>query len=269
MPDRLDTYTHGHHQSVVTQHAKRTAGEAARFLLPHLAPGMRVLDVGCGPGSITVGLAEAVAPGEVVGIDLSEDVLDQARALAAEKGLTNLRFEKGDIFQLDQPDASFDAAYAHQVLQHLHDPVGALREMRRLVRRGGCVGVRDSDYSAFRWDPPDERLDAWVALYHQVTRHNKAEADAGRFLYGWMRQAGFEDVRMSGSVWTFPGYDTPEAWGNSWAERALNSQFGATAVESGLATRERLEWIAEGFREWAANPDAFFLIVHVEALGIA
>jgi ubiquinone/menaquinone biosynthesis C-methylase UbiE len=268
MADRLSTYTHGHHTSVVSQHAKRTAGEAARFLLPHLAPGMRALDVGCGPGSITVGLAEAVAPGEVLGIDLSEDVLAQARALAAEKGISNLRFERGDLFQLDQPDGSFDAVYAHQVVQHLQEPVEALRQMRRLARPGGFVAVRDSDYSAFKWDPPDERLDAWLELYHQVAYHNKAEPDAGRFLYGWMREAGFDEVRMSGAVWTFPGYDSAEAWGLSWAARSLESHFATVALEAGLASRERLEWIAQGFREWAANPLAFFLIVHVEALGV-
>src|SRR5262249_34603750 len=79
MPLRHETYTHGHAPAVVRQHAQRTAEEAAAFLLPSLRPGMRLLDVGCGPGSITRGLAERVAPGEVIGLDLSKDTLEDAR----------------------------------------------------------------------------------------------------------------------------------------------------------------------------------------------
>ncbi|MBM4270241.1 MAG: methyltransferase domain-containing protein, partial [Deltaproteobacteria bacterium] len=171
---KLDTYTHGHHESVVSQHRKRTAAEAAAFLLPHLRSGMRLLDVGCGPGSITVGLAEAVAPGDVVAIDLSADVLDEARAHAAEKGLSNVRFEHGDVYRLPWPDGSFDAVYAHQVLQHLERPIDALREMRRVLAKDGVLGVRDSDYGTSTWSPPNERIARWLDVYHAVARANGA-----------------------------------------------------------------------------------------------
>ena len=71
---------------------------------------MRLLDVGCGPGSITLGLAEAVAPGEVVGVDLQPAQVEQARALAAERGVANVRFEVASAYALPFPDAAFDAA---------------------------------------------------------------------------------------------------------------------------------------------------------------
>src|SRR5262252_7869330 len=124
-PVRRETYTHGHAPAVVQQHAQRTADEAAAFLLPELEPGMTLLDVGCGPGSITRGLAERVAPGEVVGIDLSRETLEAARQDAAARGLKNLTYDEASVYQLPYPDASFDVAYAHQVFQHLREPAKA------------------------------------------------------------------------------------------------------------------------------------------------
>lgn len=262
-----DTYTHGHHESVVAQHRKRTAAEAAAFLLPHLRPGMRVLDVGCGPGSITVGLAEAASPGEVLGIDLSEDVLAQARTLAAEKDLANLRFARADVHGLDPGGRAFDVVYAHQVLQHVPEPVETLRAMRRLLVPGGLVAVRDSDYGTCTWSPPDERIAQWLAVYHEVARRNGAEADAGRFLHGWVHAAGFETLAVGGTTWTFPGYEPVETWAASWAERTVRSNLATKALEYGIAARADLEAIADAFRTWCRRPAAFFSIGHVAVLG--
>jgi ubiquinone/menaquinone biosynthesis C-methylase UbiE len=251
---------------VVSQHRRRTAAEAAAFLLPHLREGMRLLDVGCGPGSITLGLAQAVAPGEVLAVDLSSDVLSEARGLAAERGVTNVRFEQGDVYGLAYPDGTFDAIYAHQVLQHVPRAVEALHEVKRLLVHGGLVGVRDSDYGTCTWSPPDERLARWLRVYHAVAAANGAQADAGRYLHDWLLQAGFEDIRLSGTTWTFPGYDSVETWATSWAERITGSNLATGAVEYGIASRRDLEEIAEGFRQWCRHPAAFFSIGHVEAL---
>src|SRR5262249_37773013 len=158
MASTLETYTHGHHESVVSRHRKRTASEAAAFLLPDLKPGMRLLDVGCGPGSITLGLAAAVAPAEVLAIDLSSDVLEEGRRLAIEKGVRNVRFERADVDDLAQPDGAFDVVYAHQVLQHVREPVRTLQAMKRVLARGGLVAVRDSDYGTCTWSPPEPRI---------------------------------------------------------------------------------------------------------------
>ncbi|WFG38075.1 methyltransferase domain-containing protein [Candidatus Lucifugimonas marina] len=86
-----EKYTHGHHASVVAAHAVRRASEAAAFVLPQLKSPMRLLDFGCGPGTITVDLAEHLLPdGSVVGIDTSEDLIEQAREYASSKNLENL-----------------------------------------------------------------------------------------------------------------------------------------------------------------------------------
>ncbi len=86
------------------------------------------------------------------------------------------------MYALDLPDASFDIVHAHQVLQHLTDPVAALREMRRVCKPDGVVAARDSDYAAMTWYPEIPALTRWLSLYHDVTRSNGAEADAGRRL---------------------------------------------------------------------------------------
>jgi 2-polyprenyl-3-methyl-5-hydroxy-6-metoxy-1,4-benzoquinol methylase len=132
-----DVYTHGHHESVVRAHAARTAQNSAAFVLPHLTPGARVLDVGCGPGSITCDFAVLAAPGEVLGIDRSEDVVAQAHALAEERGVPNVRFAVGNVYDLDLADEAFDVVHAHQVLQHLTDPVAALLRCGELRNPAG------------------------------------------------------------------------------------------------------------------------------------
>lgn len=139
-------------------HARRTAATNARFLLPHLRPGMRLLDAGCGPGSITIGLAEAVAPGEVTGIDASDEAIASARRRAAEAGCAKMRFDVADVYGLPFEDGTFDAAFMHAVLQHLDDPVRGLREVRRVLKPGGVVGVADADHDGTIIFPDDPML---------------------------------------------------------------------------------------------------------------
>jgi SAM-dependent methyltransferase len=186
-----DTYTHGHHESVLRSHEWRTAENSAGYLLPHLHQGMEILDVGCGPGTITLDLARLVSPGRVLGVDTAGGVVETARRHAAEQGDGTTRFETGDVYRLDLPDDSFDVVHAHQMLQHLTDPVAALREMRRVCRPGGLVAVRDSDYAAMTWFPANSALIDWLDLYHRVARGNDAEPDAGRELRSWAPASGF------------------------------------------------------------------------------
>ena len=261
-----DTYTHGHQPVVVNQHARRTAEDCARFARHVIQPETRILDVGCGPGSITVGLAGWVPNGHVVAIEPGGDILDTARAAVATAGLANVSVEAASVYELPYPDDSFDLAYAHQVLQHLTDPVLALREMRRVVRPGGHVAVRDSDYYTMSASPLTDAIERWRDVYRQVARHNGAEPDAGRYLFAWCREAGLSDVTMTASVWSYYEPETRKNWGNSWAERCLTSSFGQQAVEYGYVTTAEMQEIAAGWREWAADPDGYFHFIHGEAI---
>ena len=109
----------------------------------------------------------------------------------------NLEFVEGDVYALDYADASFDVVYANQLLQHLADPVAALQEMRRVLRPGGLLGVRDADYATMHPAPKFAEYERWDALYHAVAYVNNAEPDAGRYLSGWVRAAGFRRGRAA------------------------------------------------------------------------
>ena len=230
-----DIYLHGHHDSVLRSHRWRTAENSAAYLLPELRAGMSVLDVGCGPGTITADLARRVAPGEVVGVDRDEGVL----AEAASAGLANLRFAPGDVYALPFPDRSFDVVHAHQVLQHLTAPFDALAEMGRVCREGGVVAVRDVDMSTMTWYPLDPRLDRWMALYLKLARATGAEPDAGRRLLAWAHAAGFSTIRVSAGTWCYATPGDRDWWAGLWAERATRSRFADQALGEGLATARR------------------------------
>jgi SAM-dependent methyltransferase len=264
-----DTYTHGHHESVLRSHRWRTAENSAAYLLGRLEPGMRLLDVGCGPGTITTDLAARVAPGPVIGIDREPGVIAEAQLLLDAAAPADVEFRTGDVYALEFPSASFDVAHAHQVLRHLTDPVAALSELRRVLRPEGILAVRDSDYGGFVWAPADPLLDRWMALYHDVCRHNGAAADAGRHLLGWARAAGFAEIDPSSSTWTFADPDTRSWWGSLWAERVTSSAFAEQAVAYGLSTPAELEQIAGAWRAWAEHDDAFFAVIHAELIARA
>jgi ubiquinone/menaquinone biosynthesis C-methylase UbiE len=261
----MDTYTHGHADAVLQSHRWRTVENSAAYLAPRLRPGLDVLDVGCGPGTITVDLAERVAPGRVVGLDVADDPLDEARALAASRGVA-VTFEVGDVYALEADDDSFDVVHAHQVLQHLTDPVAALREMARVCRPGGVLAVRDVDYATFVWWPDDEGLDRWLDLYRRVARSNDAEPDAGRRLLAWAHAAGLRDVTATTSSWCYSSAAEREWWGNSWAGRATSSAFAEQAVAYGLATPAELEDIAAAWRRWRDADDGWLGMLHGELL---
>lgn len=261
-----DRYTHGHHESVLRSHQWRTAANSAAYLLDHLHPGLALLDVGCGPGTITADFARLVAPGPVTGIDLADDVIEVARRETGGAGLANLTFTTDDVYRLSFDDESFDVVHAHQVLQHLSDPVAALVQMRRVLRTGGLLAVRDADYGGFTWYPKSDVLDRWMEIYHQVTRINHAEADGGRHLAAWVRAAGFGDLEVTSSNWTYYRPEERLWWGTLWADRTLQSNFAQQCREFGLASEEELGAISRAFLEWAHDDDGVFIVPSVEVL---
>ena len=255
-------YTHGHHESVLRSHRWRTAENSAAYLLPHLKSGLTLLDLGCGPGTITADLATRITPGRVTACEVKDSALDLARQEIARRGLTNVDFAVGDAHALDFPDDTFDVVHAHQVLQHLEDPVVALREMRRVTKPGGLIAVRDSDYAAFTWFPQLPELDEWLDLYQRVARGNGGEPDAGRRLLAWAHAAGLTGVTATSSTWCFANPEDRQWWGGMWADRILQSDLARQAGERGAD----LQKISEAWRAWAAHPDGWISLLHGELL---
>lgn len=264
-----DVYTHGHHESVLRSHVSRTAENSAAYLIPQLSHGLSVLDVGSGPGTITADFARFVAPGRVLGLDRSPDVVAAATELAHERQLSNLSFAVGDVYSLEFPDDSFDVVHAHQVLQHLTDPVNALKEMRRVAKTGGLVAVRDADFHGMSWYPQLPELDEWMDLYQQVARHNRAEPDAGRRLLSWALSAGFTDITPSSANWLYATADERAWLAGVWADRVLGSAFAEQALAYGLADADTLQRIASGWRTWGEAKDGWFIMPNGEIIARA
>ncbi|MGQ4363055.1 methyltransferase domain-containing protein [Streptomyces sp. SAS_272] len=268
MPKAQETavYTHGHHESVLRSHTWRTAANSAAYLLGSLKPHMRILDIGCGPGTITADLAALVPDGHVTGVDHAPGVLEQARAAAAGRGLGNVDFATADVHALAYPGGTFCVVHAHQVLQHVGDPVQALREMLRVTRPGGYVAVRDSDYAAMTWYPASPGMDDWLDLYHRVARANGGEPDAGRRLKSWALAAGFTDVTATSATWTFSTPEERAWWSGLWADRTVASAYAERATGGGHATAEQLAAVSQAWREWGLREDGWFSVLHGEIL---
>ncbi len=262
-----ERYTCGYGSGMHQFTSQRSAIDYAGFILPHLKPGMSLLDCGCGPGSITLGLAEVLAPGEVVGIDREARQIEQAKSLAAEKEASNVRFQEASIYELPFPDASFDAVHEHTVLQYLDEPLKALQEMRRVLRPGGVIGLGDIDSTGNILTPSNPTLDESLTLLDKVWEHNGGTQRFGRQHRRLLREAGFIGIEASAFI---EPYGTPEA--TQWlADVAVNAMLEGpiadTAIELGLADRAKLEQMGAAWKEWGKHPDAFHTRTRCTALG--
>ncbi|QNO37034.1 class I SAM-dependent methyltransferase [Protaetiibacter sp. SSC-01] len=263
MPER---YTLGHHESVLRSHRWRTAANSAAYLVPHLREGMNVLDVGAGPGTITVDLARLVYPGKVIGIDASEAVVAEASRLAEAQGVDNVEFRVADAYAPGFDDGSFDVVHAHQVLQHLGRPVEALRAWRGLVSPDGIVAARDCDYVGSIVFPDSEGLDAWRDTYVRLSRHNGGNPDAGRRLKSWAQEAGFTEVEAGASVWCWTDQPTRDWWGGLWADRAVESEYASGVLATGIGDRAALDLVREGWLGWRDDDSGWMVMPHGEIL---
>ena len=263
----MSTYTHGHAEAVLRSHRWRTAANSAAHLVPHLHDGQRLLDVGSGPGTITADLARLVR--EVVAVEIDEEAAALTRTELERQGVTNASVVVGDVHALDLDGAlggAFDVVHAHQVLQHVPDPVGALREMLRVTRPGGVVAVRDSDYGHFSWHPASSGLDRWLELYEAAARANGGEPHAGRMLLAWAHAAGATDVVAGSSTWCYATPAEREWWGGLWADRITTTALARQLVDEGRASVQELAEVAAAWRAWAVHPDGWFSVLHGEVL---
>lgn len=245
-------YTPGWSPRVSAFMERRTAATHAGAMLALLRPGMSLLDLGCGPGSITVGLARAVAPGRVTAIDREETQIRLLEARAAREGLTNIEARTGDAMALDLADGAVDAAWAHALLEHLPDPAAALREMARVVRPGGPVVAVSPDWGGFILAPSVPEADAAIARYEDIQRANGGDVRAGRALGVHMAAAGLRDVALSAR---YEVYD----------DRVVIAEYLAATIARSAGPEDAR--LARALREWGALPGGMFAQAWVTAAG--
>lgn len=226
---RRGNYTPGHSQNATAFMSTRTLESHAAFILPLLEHGIEVLDVGCGPGTITQGIAEAALPGRVNGVDLDPGQIARATRLAEGLELTNARFTQADVYDLPFGNASFDLAFSHALFEHLADPRAALRELRRVLRPGGLIALCSPDWDEFEMKcPTPEALEA-LEEYREMQEQNGGDTRAGEKLTIWLRDTGFGLIRKGQR---FENYESPtriatylalqlDAAGRTSAARAL------------------------------------------------
>jgi len=251
-------YSVGYDDEAVDFFQHRRAATHAGFFLSHLRPGMSLLECGCGPGTITADLAQIVAPGRVVGTDIEGSQIDLARAHAKDKQLHNLSFEVADIYELPFPDGSFDAVFLHGVFEHLKAPSKALAEIRRVLRVGGVVGMRNGDWGGFLFAPAVPRLAQFFELVQGLVVHNGGNPRSGRDQFAQLRAAGFERIEASASYdcWT-PTREATRAIASRFARYCGSPEFVAQLSSAGLAEASTTAAISEAFTRWGQLPGAF------------
>ena len=253
MPDQTPAtsdYTMGYSEEFLQLLDRRSAETHAAYLLPHLKPGLRVLDFGCGPGTITVGLARAVDPGEVHGIDMEESQIGMARSAAGAGGHSNATFHVGDITALPFEDNVFDVAHCHAVLMHVPDTRAVLSEVKRVLKPGGIIASREMFVESSFLEPSGENFGAAWATFSRLLAANGGHPQLGKELKNTFLEAGFSDIRVGGS---FDFFGTAEDV--AFLHRFIMDWFYSpnvieAATKYGLATHEQFDTWKQDLYDW-------------------
>jgi len=263
---REETYVLGH-EAASDVMAQRDAAHFASFFTRYLSSGMRLLDCGCGPGTITVGLAESVAPGEVVGIDFAEEEVIRARTLARQRRVDNVRFDVGDATKLEFAESSFDAIFFHGVLCHLNQPITALREARRVAKPGAVIGAREPDARGNLIHPDTSPLARALELYETVRRRSGQDPWIGSKLRSLFDASGLSSVDLGASFECYADRASIESHFGSVLDAGVSPGFIALVEAEALCTRDEFMELVEGTRLWARADGSFFARAWCEAVG--
>ena len=264
--EQHEVYSAGYDRMVLEGLARRSATRDAAFFVPYLKPYMHVLDGGCGPGGISVTLAECVPQGRVVGIDVEDSQLDMGRREAQQRGLANVEFHHASVYALPFEDATFDAVLVHAVLYHLAEPMKALRELWRVLKPGGLIGVRDADADGDVYYPDQEAVDRLWKLTRRVIEHHGGDVRFGRTQRRLLREAGFQNIVASASCDTFGTTEMTAGFSRYFGGIFL-SQHRDLILKEQWATESDLTIMQNALLAWGSDPDAFYARCRCEAVG--
>ena len=261
-----EIYGPGYRADLVRQHNLRTIHKDASFFIPYLDDGFRILDCGCGRGSLTIGMAQAVAGSEVLGIDIGEEVLESARADAEKAGVSNIWFLEGSIYSLEYEDDSFDAVLVHAVLQHLARPVEALNEVYRVLRTGGVVGLRDDDRGSMILAPETPLMNKVLEVMNWYLAYSSGDPYTGRKHRQMLLSAGFQNL-ISSATCEFDQGLAETSDRASLAANGLRGRLGDVAVAEGKITEGERGELIGACEVWGNDPAAFDSITWCETIG--
>lgn len=167
-----------------------------------LGPEMRVIDLGCGPGVVSAAMAEMVQRGSVHGIDASSELLAQASRVQELRGVRNLQFSKGDVYELSPTLKDYDFAYARFLYQHLSEPERATTQLRRVLAPGGIACLVDIDDAWLMLQPEPDGLASFLQSAKRGQSERGGDRNVGRKMAGYLSKAGFVDVETKVKVVT-------------------------------------------------------------------
>ncbi|KAJ9196360.1 hypothetical protein DTO164E3_5907 [Paecilomyces variotii] len=278
--NRLNNYVQGYSNCTLATHQTRTAESDAAFLLPHIKKTDHILDIGCGPGTITTGLAKYASEGRTVGIDISADVLQKAKALAAQanvptQGPGSVVFEESNVLEgLSYPDDTFDIVYCAHLFGHLlpspHTPLRALTEIRRVLKPGGIVATRDAADQHFY--PRSLDLDRlWVRNLMRAVSKGASDAEpVASSMPALLRRVGFDadggKVRIGAGTTVYSGPETRKwlAW-RATGQLKQGDPFYQSWLDAGI-TEDEIQQTLLAVEKWADTEDAWFAALNCEML---
>ena len=252
---------------VQADYTARRADVVADFLLPHLKPGMSLLDCGCGPGSITLGLAEAVLPGQTVGIDLEPTMIERAMVLASENHVSNVEFRVADIYDLPFDEGRFDVVFSSSVLEHLAEPVRALGAMRRVLKPGGMTAIIRTDWANPFIVPENESMSRFLELFEDGFKRHGGSLNRGRHLSTDLKEAGYEIVEFAARFGNNTDIESVKSVVAGYINWMENLPLFGESIRLGLTTVTELESIKTGMKKWSRHPDAFFANARTQVIG--
>ena len=236
----IEAYTPGHTDNATDFMSKRSVETHGQFFLRYLTPGVSVLDAGCGPGSITSSIAPLIAPGSIVGIDFGASQIERAASNASRAGIHNAEFRTADCYSLPYDRGTFDRVFSHALMEHLSDPLRAMKELHRVLKPGGFIGVCSPDWGGFLLAPPSADVAAAVTAYTNLQASNGGDVQVGRRLGAYMAEAGFADVRMSARYECYPSL-------------TLIGEYLALQLDRAADSRS-----AKAFRDWSRSEGGMF-----------
>lgn len=262
-------YGIGYSDKVIKLFSKRNVKNNAAYLLPYLQPTMNLIDVGCGPASITIEFAKILSEGKVIGVDIENSQIEKAEILAEQLNVDNISFQKADIQNLPFEDGIFDLAHTNGVLCQIKDSIVGLSELKRIIKPGGIVASREPDMETYLFYPDNPILLEALQLSKRAVQIVGGDYYIGRKLKKLYTQVGFSKIIASASCDTYGGstfsvQEACDAMINDWEE----APWGKYVFEQKWASLERIKDYQNAFTDLAKDPGAFISLTWFEVIGI-
>jgi SAM-dependent methyltransferase len=232
----------------------RTLVNSHPTLLALLTPGLSVLDVGCGPGTLTAEIARRVAPGAVVGMDLNPEMIAAAEAATTPDAIPNLVFYAGDV-RRSEWSGEFDLVNAARALQWIPDADAALAAMARAARPGGRVVVLDFNHRKAEWSRAPA---AWTRFYRAFLDWREAaglDNAIADHLGGMCEALGLRDVRVTPREETVRAGE-PDFFRAAGIWRMVIESRGRQMVAAGQLTEGQRQAALDDYTDWMQTPGA-------------